>query len=184
MDATDRHALLAALAAMRSAYVARVRRWPGVGGYEEDVVQDAFRRAAASEAAISDAAIGEQWFFRVLRSAYVDHRRRADTRRRMLVEVANEIVVARQAVPEPPELSCPCLHRGISALRSEYRKALEVVELGGRTLVELAAAAGITPNNAGVRVHRARAALARLTRDCCRGCRTSSDGCSCGADRL
>lgn len=168
---------------MRSAYVARVKRWPGVVGNEEDVVQDAFRRAAASAATIRDASLGEQWFFRVLRSTYVDYRRRANTRRRMMVEVANEIVVARQAVPEPPELSCACLRGGISALRPEYRRALQVVELDGRTAAELAASAGITTNNAGVRVHRARAALARVTRECCRGCRRNPDGCSCSGDR-
>lgn len=169
---------------MREAYVERVRRWPDEDGEEEeDVVQDAFARATANAGGLRDGAYREEWFYRVLRSAYVDHRRRTAARRRMLVGLAREVVVARQAVPDPPELSCACVGRAMSALRADYRSALEAFELGGCTLAELAASAGITPNNAGVRVHRARVALARLTRECCRGCRTSLDGCCCATVR-
>lgn len=164
---------------MRAGYVASVRRWRGAVGDEEDVVQDAFVRAAASAWAVRDVSHGGEWFFRVLRTAYLDHRRRGDARRRMLAEVAREAVVARQTLPDPPELRCACLRRGLLSLRRDYRTALEIVELEGRTLAELARAAGITANNAGVRVHRARAALARLARTCRHGCRTSRDACSC-----
>lgn len=164
---------------MRGAYLDRVRRWHGAIGDEEDIVQDAFVRAAAGTRTLRDGGQGAEWFFRVLCSAYVDYRRRTDARLRLLVDVATEAVVARQALPDPPELGCACLHRGLASLRSDYRRALEVVELDGRTVVELAESAGITPNNAGVRLYRARRALARLTRACCRGCRASREGCSC-----
>lgn len=161
--------LLADLAAMRDAYIERIRRWPGIAGQEEDVVQDAFARAAANAHGLRNETHGDQWFFRVLQSAYVDCRRRTEARRKMRRKIADEVRVTREAIPEAPELSCACLHRGLAALRPEYRQALEVVELDGRSLAELAATAGITPNNAGVRVHRARIVLARLTRECCRG---------------
>jgi len=180
MDPAARQRLLDVLAEMRAAYVARVSRWPGANGQAEDVVQDAFLRAAASASALRDEARGEEWFFHVLRSAYVDHRRRSDVRRRLRTAVAIETMIARQLAPAPPELGCMCLRRGLSALRPEYRRALEVVVLDERSLSDLAEAAGITLNNAGVRVHRARAALARVARACCRGCRVSPDGCSCG----
>src|SRR5688500_13863150 len=130
MDPTKRSALLADLATKRATYVERVGAWRDAAGEGEDIVQDAFARAAASARALRNEARGEEWFFRALQSAYVDRRRRSDARRRMLAEVTNELIVARQATAEPPELSCACLHRGLSALRPEYRKALEAVELG------------------------------------------------------
>lgn len=178
MNTAHASGLLAELAAMRDAYIERVRRWPGVAGHEEDVVQDAFARAVASAHALRDKTHRDQWFFRVLQSAYVDHRRRTDARTRMLLEIADAVrstgeVTLETAIPEARALSCACLHEGLAALRPDYRKALEVVELDGRSLAELGAIAGITPNNAGVRVHRARVALARLTRDCCQRRRTS-----------
>lgn len=183
MNVRNRTALLRELAENRAAYIERVRWWRGVIGYEEDVVQDAFARAAATTAPLPDESRREEWFFRVLRSAYVDHLRRSDVHQRTLFRVAHEALVAAQLVPEAPELACSCLHRGLSALRPEYRHALEAVELGGRSLQDFAASVGITTNNAAVRTHRARIALARLTRACCRGCRTSSDGCACHAPR-
>ncbi len=144
------------------------------------MVQDAFVRAAAGAGAVRDESLGQEWFYRVLRSAYVDSQRRADARRRLLAELATETLIARQLAPDPPELGCACLRRALVSLPSEYRRALEVVELGGHSLAELARIAGITANNAAVRVHRARGALARVSRACCRGCRASRDGCSCG----
>lgn len=180
MCTRGRACFLEDLAAQRDGYVARVRRWRGAAGDEEDVVHDAFMRAAAGASAVRDVAHGEEWFFRVLRTAYLDHRRRGDARTRMLAEVAAEAALAGPIAPDSPELRCACLRRGLLAIRRDYRTALEIVALEEGTLADLATVAGITPNNAGVRVHRARAALARVTRACCQGCRSRRDGCACG----
>ncbi len=180
MSASIRQGLLDELAAQRGDYLLRVRRWPGAAVDAEDVIQEAFLRAMAAAERLRDEAHANEWFFRVLRSAYVDQRRRIEARRRLLAEMTAEVRVARQLAPDPPELRCACLRRALVSLPPPYRNALEVVELDGRPLGELASAAGITPNNAGVRIHRARAALARVTRACCHGCRSSRDGCTCG----
>lgn len=118
---------------MRDGYVTRVRRWRGAAGDEEDVVHDAFVRAAAGASALRDVAHREEWFFRVLRTAYLDHRRRGDARRRMLGEVAVEAALAGPIAPDPPELRRACLRRGLLAIRREYRTALEACCQGCRT---------------------------------------------------
>ena len=47
---------------------------------------------------------------------------------------------------------------------------VERVDLGGMPVPQAAAALGITANNAGVRLHRARAALRRQLERCCGAC--------------
>jgi RNA polymerase sigma-70 factor (ECF subfamily) len=55
----------------------------------------------------------------------------------------------------------------LDTLKTEYRTALQSVDVDGRSVAEYADAAGTTANNAAVRLHRARkAAGRRLTQVC------------------
>jgi RNA polymerase sigma-70 factor (ECF subfamily) len=58
----------------------------------------------------------------------------------------------------------------LTALKPEYREALETVDLGEATPGELASRVGISINNATVRVHRARQALQREVKRTCGVC--------------
>ena len=63
----------------------------------------------------------------------------------------------------------------------EYAEALHGVEVDGLSLKDFAAAAGITPNNAAVRVHRAREALRRRLVATCATCAARGCvDCTCG----
>ncbi len=183
MDAAHQQQFLADLVVMRASYVARVRRWPGARDVAEDLVQEAFTRAVFAVGGIRDDASKDEWFFRVLRSAYVDYRRRRDVRRRLRAAASADALVERQVTPDQMEpestkANCACLRRGLASLRPEYRRALEVVVLGERSHGELAEIARISRTNAGVRVHRARGALRRLLRACRTGC-CGDDACCC-----
>jgi len=57
-------------------------------------------------------------------------------------------------------------------LKPEYAVALRRVEVDGATLRAFAEEQGITPNNAGVRLHRARLALRRQVAKSCGTCAT------------
>ena len=59
--------------------------------------------------------------------------------------------------------------------KHEYAEAIRRVEVDGVPVKEWAAEAGITPNNAGVRLFRAREALRKQVMRCCGTC--ASHGC-------
>jgi RNA polymerase sigma-70 factor (ECF subfamily) len=61
------------------------------------------------------------------------------------------------------------------SLKPGYREALQVIELGGGKLADLAQKAAITPENAAVRVHRARKALLTKVQQTCGPC--AEQGC-------
>lgn len=101
------------------------------------------------------------WFYRVLRNAIVDHYRRGGAEQRALAELAG-----REAADVDPPIDaelhatiCACVAGLVETLKPEYATAIRRVDLDGMPVVEFAREAGITPGNAGVRLHRAHAAL-------------------------
>lgn len=136
----------------------------------EELLQEAFVRALSPEQGPErpEAALG--WFYRVLRNAVIDHRRRRAAAKRGLKRIA----IAQDAAVEP-ELEargapCHCVGGLARALKPEYRVALERVEIEGTPVSEFAAEVGISSNNARVRVFRARRALKRRLAECCGSC--------------
>ncbi len=72
----------------------------------------------------------------------------------------------------------------MDTLKPEYADAIRRVDLGGVAVGAFAAHAGLTPNNAAVRLHRARAALRRQLERCCGTCATHGClDCVCGSPR-
>jgi DNA-directed RNA polymerase specialized sigma24 family protein len=62
---------------------------------------------------------------------------------------------------------CACVLSLVDTLKPEYGAAIRRVDLDGVSVRGYAEEAGITPGNAGVRLHRAREALRRqLARGC------------------
>jgi RNA polymerase sigma-70 factor (ECF subfamily) len=156
----------------------------------EDILQEAFVRSIGRTDALESAESATAWFYRVLRNAIIDHHRRQSTRDRALVGLAAE---EQQEVPgsdqELDAVACACVMSLVDTLKPEYGTALRRVDLDGLSVRGFAEEAGITPSNAGVRLHRARAALKRqLARACgtclehgCLDCRcggTAGDGVS------
>ena len=68
-------------------------------------------------------------------------------------------------------------------LKPEYAEALRGVEVEGLSLKDFAEKAGITPNNAAVRVHRAREALRKRLVSTCATCAAKGcTDCTCQRD--
>jgi len=140
----------------------------------EEVLQAAYARAVER----GTPAVGEEgvvaWFQAVLRNAWLDRVRRAevegDAARRLAAEIDEAVVD-----PELRDAVCACVHDAVEALKPEYAALIREVELGGRPLRDVAADARITPNNAGVRLHRARQALGRRLGALCGAC--AAHGC-------
>lgn len=140
----------------------------------EEVLQAAYARAVER----GTPAVGDEgvvaWFQAVLRNAWLDRVRRAevegDAARRLAAEIDDAVVD-----PELRDAVCACVHDAVEALKPEYAALIREVELGGRPLRDVAADARITPNNAGVRLHRARQALGRRLGALCGAC--AAHGC-------
>jgi Sigma-70, region 4 len=73
---------------------------------------------------------------------------------------------------------CTCVHDVIPALKAEQAELVRRVELGGEPLHQVATDLGITPNNASVRLHRARRSLREGRGTWLSGLRLSSSGTS------
>lgn len=143
----------------------------------EDLLQEAFVRSL-DKLPPGDGERLVAWFFRVLKNAVIDHHRRGGTRARTLERFAHELDVADA---EAEAEACRCVLSLTDHLRPDYRDALRRIELDGVAVKDFAAEAGITPQNAAVRVFRARRALQQELARACGTCATHGCfDCSCG----
>lgn len=148
----------------------------------EDILQEAFVRSLGRTDALQSPESATAWFYRVLRNALIDHHRREGTRSRAFQRLAAESEVDTVGTDQELEaIACACVTALVDTLKPEYGAALRRVDLDGVSVRGFAEEAGITPGNAGVRLHRAREALRRQL---ARSCKTCLDhgclDCSCG----
>ena len=158
-----------AVARDRKRYLSFVRR--RVSGVEiaEDILQEATMRALERADTLREQPAFEGWFFRILRNAIIDFRRR-----RSVVVRGNEAFTAeaedRTEAEEREVHPCASVVPLLSELKEEYRDVLQRVEIDEQKVRDFAEHEGISPSNAGVRVHRARAALKKQVETTCGAC--------------
>lgn len=162
-------------------FLAFLERRLGDRALAEDILQDAFVKSLQKEEEIRDEASSVAWFYRMLRNAVIDHYRRAGARSRALEGLARELADAVEPAPEIRDEICGCVSRLASTLKPEYEAAIRRIDVDGAPVQDFAAELGITPNNASVRVFRAREALRKQVKASCGTC--ADHGClecSCG----
>ena len=147
--------LLVLLAKQRAAFRAFVRGRVGSSAEADDLLQQALLRATEKVATLRDGERVQAWFYRVLRNVIADHHA---TRARS--EAHGALVVQDAPVPEDVKV-CGCSLDVLRTLRPEYAAILTRVDLDDEPIDDAARALGITPNNAKVRLHRARSSLRR-----------------------
>lgn len=147
----------------------------------EDILQNAFVKTLEKAESIREDESAVAWFYRLLRNAIVDHHRRSSVRNRALEGLAAEM---KDAVEPPPEIRgaiCACVGELAANLKPEYAEAIRRVEVEDVPVNVFAGEAGISANNAAVRVFRAREALRKQVHASCRTC--ADHGCiecTCG----
>lgn len=177
--------VIAHLVASHARFLAFLERRVASREQAEDILQAAFVRALDHRGALRDGESASAWFYRLLRNALIDHYRRRDVERRALdtERAASEVGDAAHQEALDEELMttvCACMHDLLGTLKPEYAEALRQVDLGETTATEYAQLAGITANNASVRLHRARKALAQSLQRSCGTCATHGClDCSC-----
>lgn len=160
-------------------FLAFLERRVGSRAEAEDILQAAFVRGIEKAGSIRDTESAVAWFYRLLRNAVIDHYRRSGTEARLFpAEPAGDTAAYE---PEIRGEICACLRRLLPALRPEHAEMIERVDLNEEPLAAVAGTLGITPNNAAVRLHRARRGLRKQLERSCGTCATH--GClDCGCE--
>ncbi|HEY2830626.1 MAG TPA: sigma-70 family RNA polymerase sigma factor [Thermoanaerobaculia bacterium] len=157
-------------------FLAFVEKRVGDRALAEDILQDAFVRSIEKQDEIRDDTTAVAWFYQLLRNAIIDHYRRRVTRSKALEALAMEL---KDAVEPPPGLRdaiCDCVSDIASTLKPEYADAIRRVDLDEVPVQTFATEAGITANNAAVRLFRAREALRKQVKAVCATC--ADHGCT------
>lgn len=179
-DVLDASAVLDTLVENHRDFLHFLERRVGSRDTAEDLLQEAFGRAVTHVHTLRDGESAVAWFYRLLRNAVIDHYRRNAVAGSALERFASELP---ESVP-PPEVAdqiCACVSRLAATLKPEYADALQEIEVKGVPVKEYAAAKGLTANNAGVRVFRARQALRAQVAASCGTCADHGClDCSCG----
>ncbi len=134
----------------------------------EDILQSAYIKAMEHAGEIRDEESTVAWFYRILRNAITDSYRRQSARTRAQDAFAAEAPTSYE--PELEQTVCACIGDVIQDLKSEYREAIQQVDLDGVSVHEFAASQGTSANNASVRLHRARKDLAKRLTSVCGAC--------------
>lgn len=176
--------VLASLVKNHREFLAFLQKRIGDRALAEDILQEAFVRGLHKLGGLEKDEAATAWFYRVLRNAVIDHHRRRAVVDRKLEAFASELERAAETDPELRGEACRCVGELASTLKPEYSEALKRVELDGLAVKEYANEAGITSNNAAVRVFRAREALRKQV---ARSCGTCADhgclDCTCETSR-
>lgn len=138
----------------------------------EDIVQDAFVRSVEHAEALRDAESARAWMYRMLRNAVVDRYRRGASAMRAADALADESEWKVEPDAEADAVVCRCVLRLVATLKPEHAQALVRIDVEEAGLAVLAGELGITRNNAGVRVFRARESLRRRLAEACGTCAT------------
>jgi RNA polymerase sigma-70 factor (ECF subfamily) len=163
------------------ALLAFVQSRVGDRALAEEILQDAFVRALPKLDTIREQESTLAWFYRVLRNAVVDHHRRRARTSAALEAFASEIEAHVEPTPEVAAVICRCVTELAGSLDPKYAEALRRIDVEGVAVKDFATEIGITANNAGVRVHRARRALAeRVARSCGTCAEHGCVDCTCG----
>ena len=160
-------------------FLAWLERRVGDRALAEDILQEAFVRGITKADTLHSEESARAWFYRVLRNAVVDQARRRSSASRRLEAFAAELVP--DASDEIERQVCQCVNRLADTLKPEYAEAVRKIDVEGQSMREFAESAGISPNNAAVRVFRAREALRKqVTRSCGTCAEHGCLDCSCG----
>jgi RNA polymerase sigma factor (sigma-70 family) len=179
MEHAEGESVVRALVDSHRHFLVFLERRVGNRAVAEELLQAAFVRTLEKGDALRDGERAVAWFYRLLRNALADHYRRQAVEARVLERESRE---ATEVGPDPElkETVCACVGELLPTLKPEYSELLRQVELEERSVPEAAAAVGITPNNAGVRLHRARQALKQQLERSCGSCATHGClDCSC-----
>lgn len=161
-------AILDQITAHHSEFLRFIAARIGEPAAAEDILQSAYLKALEHGAQLRDEESVVAWFYRILRNAIIDHYRKGSAQSK-----AHELFGAEAPTSYEVELEqeiCACVGDIIGDLKTEYREAIEHVDLAGESVESFAKLRNITANNVSVRLHRARNTVAKRLIQVCGVC--------------
>ena len=171
-----------------------VRRRISDPHHADDVVAEVMLRIHQNLGSLDDRERLTAWVYRIARNAITDHYRRSARRREVVAaepESGEDVGADAWLDDQAATLSelASCIRPLVDALPGDYRRALVLTDLEGRSQVDAARLEGISVSGMKSRVQRGRRQFATLVKQCCdvvtdnRGelidFRLRSDGCGC-----
>lgn len=169
-SSVETNTALQTLLDQRGRFLAFLERRVQDAGLAEDILQSAYVRAMQREDELEAQESVVGWFYRVLRNAVIDQYRRRTTENKAMEEWGRELGSQLSLRDEDVREVCGCVVLVMEALSPDYAELLRAVEMGGQSLQEYARTHNLSASNAGVRAHRARAALRRELIRVCGAC--------------
>lgn len=140
----------------------------------DDVVAEVLLRIHEHLGTVDDHERVTAWVFRIARNAITDHYRRAARRRDELDgDAAGDLAANDTAdgwLDDPAAVLADlasCIRPLVDALPADYRRALVLTDLEGRTQAEAARIEGVSVSGMKSRVQRGRRLFTALVRNCC-----------------
>lgn len=148
----------------------------------EDAFQDFCLKVIRAAQTPDDGGRVDAWLHRILRNTLTDYYRRRAARQQ--TETAYEAEAPESVVQPGAERSdnpCRCVRDLVRTLRTDYAEVVRRADLEEEPREQIAADLGLTINNIGVRLHRARRALKeKVEEHCSTCCHGSFQNCDCG----
>lgn len=141
-----------------------IRRRVGDRALTEDLLQEVFLKIHARLHTVNQAERLASWIYQIARHTIIDHHRVAKATEPLPDEIAQ---ATSQGEAELRELG-ECIHPMIAQLPTNYREAVQLFEIEGLSLKEVAVRQGISLTAAKSRVQRGREKLKEIFLDCCR----------------
>ena len=177
--ASDADSVIQRLTENRSLFEAFLRRRVEDDFMVQDLLQQSLVKAIQQQHSLNNEESVVPWFYRILRNIVIDYyRSQASEKARRGDFLEQTQVLADDHVPSLDEVKatvCRCLDDAISVLRPGYSDLIRRIDLAGEAVSAVAKDLQITPNNATVRLHRARQALRQTLENSCGVC--STHGC-------
>lgn len=162
-------------------FLAFLERRVGSRAVAQDILQAAFVRGMGKLDGLRSQESAVAWFYRLLRNAVIDYRRRSSASERTLEAFAAEVEERAEPAEHTKSAICQCVAVLAGTLKPEYAEALRLVEVEGLSVKDFAERAGISSGNAAVRVFRARDALRKQVSRACGSCADHGClDCTCG----
>lgn len=167
-DGPGESAILARITAHHSKFLRFIAARVGEPAAAEDILQSAYVKAMEHGSQLRGEESAVAWFYRILRNAIIDHYRRGSA-----LSKAHELFGVEASTSYELELEqkvCACIGDVLGDLKTEYREAIEHVDLAGESVESFAQRQDSTANNVSVRLHRARKAVAKRLVQVCGVC--------------
>lgn len=162
---------LSVLLRERDRFLAFLMKRVGNRAEAEEILQAAYAKGLRRSASIQKDESAVAWFYRLLRNSLIDHwRHRAAESKAMGLFADENKRKSSHLETDLEKAVCACVKKLAATVKPEYAEAIEKIDIQGMPVGDFARRAGVTPNNAVVRLHRARQSLKKRLIEACGSC--------------